>query len=60
MPVLPAELTELHRSLGLPADYAQSRGLALQLEASIDSLLTIALTEDGRAIQLTVPKTIGV
>ena len=53
MTVLPAELTELHRSLGLPADYALSRGLALQLEASIDSLVTIALTEDGRAIQLT-------
>jgi len=55
MPILPAALAEVHRSLGLPANYAQSRGLALQAEATIDSLVTIALTKDGRSIQLSRP-----
>jgi len=55
IPVGPVALAELHRSLGLPADYAQRRGLALQAEATIDSLVTIAYTDDGRAIQLAPP-----
>ena len=55
MPVGPVALAELHRCLGLPADYGQRRGLALQAEATIDSLVTIAYTEDGRAIQLAPP-----
>lgn len=51
----PASLAELHRSLGLPADYAERRSLTIQVEAQPDSLITIALTEDGRAIQLAPP-----
>lgn len=50
-----AALADVHRSLGLPVDYAQRRGLAYQPEAAIDSLVTIAHTDDGRAIQLAPP-----
>jgi len=50
-----ASLAELHRSLGLPDDYAQSRRLIYQAEAEPDSLITIAHTDDGRTIQLARP-----
>ena len=55
MPEVSAALADVHRSLGLPADYAQRRGLSLQSEAAINSLVTIAYTDDGRAIQLAPP-----
>jgi D-alanyl-D-alanine carboxypeptidase len=53
--VVPAALADLHRALGLPADYAQRRGLTFQAEAPSASLVTIAHTDDGRAIQLSPP-----
>ena len=54
-----AALADVHRSLGLPVDYAQRRGLAYQPEAAIGSLVTIAHTDDGRAIQLAPPAAAG-
>ena len=49
----PSALSDLHASLGLPADYAAHRRLALQSEPDINTLVTIARTEDNRPIQLT-------
>ncbi len=51
--MLPPSFAELHASLGLPADYAVRRGLALQPEADIGTLVMIAHTTDNRPIQLT-------
>lgn len=44
----------LHRELGIPADYAQTRGLSFQPEADASHLLTIAKYGD-RKIQLIPP-----
>ena len=41
----------VHRELGIPPDYATTRGLALQVEAML--LVAAGLTADGRALQLT-------
>ena len=41
----------VHRELGIPADYATTRGLALQVEAAL--LVAAGHTLDGRALQLT-------
>lgn len=45
----------INAALGVPADYAATRGLTLQPEADETTLVTIATTEDGRAIRLLPP-----
>ncbi|MBC7365967.1 MAG: D-alanyl-D-alanine carboxypeptidase family protein [Undibacterium sp.] len=49
----PSPPTGLHADLGLPADYAIRRGLVLQSEPDLATLVTIAHTDDHRPIQLT-------
>ena len=47
-------LASLHRSLGIPADYAAARGLAFHPEADESKLITVALAaDDHREIRLT-------
>ena len=41
----------LHRELGIPPDYAATRGLALQVEATL--LVAAGTTADGRELRLT-------
>ena len=41
----------VHRELGIPPDYATTRGLALQVEATL--LIAAGHTPDGRELQLT-------
>jgi zinc D-Ala-D-Ala carboxypeptidase len=41
----------LHRELGIPPDYATTRGLALQVEATL--LVAAGHTTDGRELRLT-------
>jgi len=45
-------LDALHRSLGIPAEYARTRRLRPQLEADENDLIVIATTEPGKKIQL--------
>ena len=46
-------IAALHRSLGIPPDYAASRDLELQPEAIESDLIAIATADDGRKIRLT-------
>lgn len=48
-------IAALHRELGLPADYALRRKLALQPEADEAALLTIATPPDSPPVRLTAP-----
>jgi D-alanyl-D-alanine carboxypeptidase len=49
-------IAPLHRSLGIPPDYAATRGLAFQPEAVATNLIKIAnATDDNRTILLTLP-----
>jgi D-alanyl-D-alanine carboxypeptidase len=41
----------VHRELGIPPDYATTRGLALQIEATL--LVAAGTTPDGRELRLT-------
>ncbi|HRI81878.1 MAG TPA: D-alanyl-D-alanine carboxypeptidase family protein [Opitutaceae bacterium] len=50
-----ARIAALHRELGLPADYAIRRRLALQPEADEAALLTIATPPDSPPVRLTPP-----
>lgn len=50
-----ARLAEISRALGIPADYAVRRGLALQPEAAESNLVPIGLSPEGREIHLLVP-----
>lgn len=52
-------LPQLHTELGLPADYAATRGLALQPEADEAALVTIATTDDARPIRLLPPAAVA-
>lgn len=45
----------MHRSLGIPADYAERRGLSLQTEAREGELRVIATLPEGRAVRLIEP-----
>jgi D-alanyl-D-alanine carboxypeptidase len=45
------DLAELHRELGIPPDYAASRGLTYQAEP--DGILVTIAVREGREIQLT-------
>jgi len=49
------DLTALWAELGVPRDYGSSRNLTLQAEADSNSLVAIALKEDGGPILLTPP-----
>lgn len=53
--MLPPALAEIHHRLGIPADYAAARRLALQPEADPATLVTIARTAEDRPIQLAPP-----
>lgn len=48
-------IAALHRELGLPANYAAQRGLPLQSEADVATLVTIATKSDGTLVQLIPP-----
>src|SRR5689334_21634701 len=50
-----SRIAALHRALGIPETYWTSRGLKLQLEASAPELETVAMTDDGREVQLIRP-----
>lgn len=50
-----AHIVVLHRELGIPGDYAQSRGLTLQPEAEETALVTVATSPDGSPVQLIAP-----
>jgi D-alanyl-D-alanine carboxypeptidase len=55
MTALPAEylrrIADLHAELGIPRDYARTRGLPIQPEAT--GLVVIGANPDGRKVQLT-------
>ncbi len=48
-------IAELHRTLGIPADYAARRGLALQSEADEATLVIIRHDSDGSTVRLIPP-----
>lgn len=50
---LPPHLVALHRDLGIPADYAQTRGLSFQAEADVSTLVDVGPNPDGRPVCLT-------
>lgn len=54
-PAYRRRIGDLHRALGLPADYAERRGLTLQPEAGADVLVEIATRDDGAAVRLIAP-----
>ena len=47
----PERIRAVHRELGIPPDYATTRGLALQAEATL--LVAAGHTPDGRELRLT-------
>ena len=47
---LPPRLAALHRELGLPADYAATRGLAAFAEADETALVPLGQNSDGRTV----------
>jgi zinc D-Ala-D-Ala carboxypeptidase len=49
---LSPELAAVHRELGIPPNYASSRGLAPHVEAGENELVEVALNNDGRPIRL--------
>jgi len=53
---LPPAIAELHRELGIPADYAAARGLPFHAEAPEADLVDIGLNPDGRPVRVT-PRT---
>ncbi len=52
---LPPHLVALHRDLGIPTDYAQSRQLSFQAEADEAELIDVGPSPDGRPVCLTPP-----
>lgn len=50
-----ARIVVLHRELGIPGGYAQSRGLTLQPEAEETALVKVATPPDGPPIRLIAP-----
>jgi len=50
-------LDRLHRELDITPDYATLRGLVAHGEAAGADLVEIAITDDGRSVQLTIPAT---
>ncbi len=48
----PGRIGQLHRELGIPADYAPLRSLQLQPEADLSLLVTITRSDAGKPIQL--------
>jgi D-alanyl-D-alanine carboxypeptidase len=54
-----ARIAVLHRELGNPGDYAQSRALTLQSEAEEAALVKVAQNEDGRAVRMIPPAAAG-
>jgi zinc D-Ala-D-Ala carboxypeptidase len=48
-----SRIDALHRALGIPADYASTRGLRLHPEAAASELIAVATTREGREILLT-------
>jgi hypothetical protein len=51
-----ARIAGLYREIGIPADYALKRGLALQPEVNAIDLVMIAQNENGRAVRM-IPTT---
>jgi zinc D-Ala-D-Ala carboxypeptidase len=49
------EFTLLHRSLGIPANYADDRQLVPQAEPPDADLIQVALNPDGRPVRLIAP-----
>ena len=49
---LPPALAELHRELGIPADYATRRGLPFHPEADATTLVEVARTAEDRPVRL--------
>ena len=54
-PAYLARLRELHRDLGIPADYATTRRLPLHEEAATEELVEIGRNPDGRRLELVPP-----
>lgn len=54
-PAYLARLRELHRELGVPADYAATRRLPLHEEAAPEDLVEIGRNPDGRRLELLPP-----
>jgi zinc D-Ala-D-Ala carboxypeptidase len=48
----PDQIATIHRELGIPADYAKSRGLRLHAEAESQAMVTIAENSARKPIQL--------
>ena len=48
-------LAELHRRLGIPANYAQVRGLAVHTEPDPSELVDVGINDEGRPIRLVRP-----
>ena len=54
-PVYCQRLSQLHQELGIPVDYGTQRGLAIQPEADVASLVTVAIKPDGSPVRLIPP-----
>jgi D-alanyl-D-alanine carboxypeptidase len=54
-----SRIAALHRELGLPADYAVRRRLALQPEADESALVTVATPPDSPPVRLTAPAAVA-
>lgn len=52
---LTRHLTALHRELGIPASYAVERGLAPYFEVTVDELVEVGISDEGRPIRLVRP-----
>jgi zinc D-Ala-D-Ala carboxypeptidase len=52
---LTRQLTALHRELGIPANYAVDRKLAPFFEVSLDELVEVGISDEGRPIRLVRP-----
>lgn len=52
---VPPDLVELHRELGIPADYAASRGLFFHPEATAEDLVVVTTKPDGTPVRLISP-----